>query len=184
VPTVFSHAVAAVAMGQFQTGKPLPAGFWRWTVVCSMLPDADVVGFAFGIRYADLLGHRGLSHSFLFAAVTGCLVAALLTRRAHGSRRARLAVHFSLVTASHALLDALTDGGLGVALFAPFSRERYFLPWRPIEVSPIGAGFFSARGADVLLSELRWIWMPSVVAAMAGWASRRPRGLSDRAGQG
>jgi inner membrane protein len=180
VPTVFSHAVAAVAMGQFQVGKPLPAGFWQWTVICSMLPDADVVGFAFGIRYGDLLGHRGLSHSFLFAALTGCLVAAVLTRNAPGSGRAAFAVYFSLVTASHTVLDALTDGGLGVAFFSPFSQERFFLPWRPIEVSPIGPRFFGARGADVLLSELRWVWMPSLLVAAAAWVSRRPRGLPKR----
>ncbi len=107
-----------------------------------MLPDADVIGFAFGIRYADMLGHRGLSHSFFFAAIVGLVVAALYGERSR--RRAWLAVYFAAVTASHALLDGLTDGGLGVALFAPFSNERYFLPWRPIEVSPIGPGFFSA----------------------------------------
>ena len=92
----------------------------------SMLPDADVIGFAFGIRYADALGDRGLSHSFFFAAVFGVIVAAL-----YGERRERwlwLAAYFGVVTASHAVLDALTDGGLGVALFAPFSNERYFLP--------------------------------------------------------
>jgi inner membrane protein len=164
-------------MGQFQTEKQLPNGFWRWTVICSMLPDADVIGFAFGIRYADLLGHRGLSHSFCFAALAGWLVAALLTRNGRAERRAALAAHFACVTASHALLDALTDGGLGVALLAPFSNERYFLPWRPIEVSPIGPRFFSARGADVLLSELRWVWVPSLFIAVTAWASRRPRGL-------
>lgn len=44
-------------------------------------------------------------------------------------------------TASHALLDMLTDGGLGVALFVPVSNARLFFPVRPIAVSPIGAGF-------------------------------------------
>jgi len=51
-------------------------------------------------------------------------------------------MYFFLATASHGLLDALTDGGLGVAFFAPFDNHRYFLPWRPIHVSPIGAGRF------------------------------------------
>jgi inner membrane protein len=126
-----------------------------------MLPDADVIGFAFGVRYADAIGHRGLSHSFFFAAVVGVVVAALYGE--WRGRRSWLAAYFAVVTASHALLDALTDGGLGVALFAPFSNERYFFPWRPIEVSPIGAGFFSDRGVRVLVSELRWIWVPSAL---------------------
>src|SRR6267378_8050335 len=43
---------------------------------------------------------------------------------------------FFLATASHGLLDAMTNGGLGVAFFAPFCDTRYFLPWQPIVVSP------------------------------------------------
>ena len=45
----------------------------------------------------------------------------------------------------------------GVAFFAPFNNTRFFFPWRPIEVSPIGLSFFSTRGMAVLLSELIWI---------------------------
>jgi inner membrane protein len=142
-----------------------------------MLPDADVIGFAFGVRYADAIGHRGLSHSFFFAVVVGFIVATL-----YGEwRRSRiwLAAYFALVTASHPLLDALTNGGLGVALFAPVSNERYFFPWRPIDVSPIGANFFSDRGVRVLVSELRWIWIPSAlfVAAVSLGRIRRRAGL-------
>jgi inner membrane protein len=171
VPTIFSHALAAAAVAPAYPGKRLPPRFWLWTAVCAVLPDADVIGFGFGIRYADMLGHRGLSHSLFFAAAAGVLVAATFNVR--GRERVWLAAYFAAITASHALLDALTDGGLGVALFAPFSNERYFFPWRPIAVSPIGPGFFSARGARVLLSELRWIWLPSAAVSMVLWASRR-----------
>ena len=165
MPTIFSHAIAAAAVAHAYPERRLPPRFWVWTAACSMLPDADVIGFPFGIRYADMLGHRGLSHSFFFAAVVGIVVAALYGERS--VRRVWLAVYFALVTASHALLDALTDGGLGVALLAPFSNERFFLPWRPIEVSPIGPNFFSARGVSVIASELRWIWVPSAIFVAA-----------------
>jgi inner membrane protein len=61
----------------------------------------------------------------------------------------------------------MTNGGSGVAFFAPFHHQRYFLPWRPIHVSPITlSGFFSARGVRVLHSELRWIWMPAAGVAI------------------
>jgi len=120
-----------------------------------MLPDADVIGFAFGIRYGDLLGHRGFSHSLIFACIVGIAVAGLLFRDVPlRLRKSALALYFSIVTASHALLDALTDGGLGVALLAPFSGKRYFFWWRPVEVSPIGVDFFSSRGLTVLASEV------------------------------
>jgi inner membrane protein len=74
---------------------------------------------------------------------------------------------FTAVTASHGLLDALTDGGRGIAFFAPFSNHRYFFPWRPIQVSPIGTGFFSSRGLLVLASESVWIWVPSAIIALS-----------------
>ena len=57
------------------------------------------------------------------------------------------------VLASHGLLDAMTDGGLGVALFWPLSNQRFFLPLRPIPVAPIGRRMFSQRGLTVLVSE-------------------------------
>jgi len=83
-------------------------------------------------------------------------------------------MYFFLATASHGLLDALTDGGLGVAFFAPFDNHRYFLPWRPIHVSPIGAGrFFTHRGLEVLQSELLWIWLPAALLALSVWLMRR-----------
>jgi len=44
----------------------------------------------------------------------------------------------------------MTDGGMGVAFFSPFDTTRYFLPWRPILVSPISVmRFLSERGLAV-----------------------------------
>jgi inner membrane protein len=176
VPSIFSHAVAATALGRWYPRRRLPARFWLWTAVCSMLPDVDVVSFAFGVPYGDLLGHRGLTHSFFFAILLGVVVARLVATRSADDEAAlgygTLAVYFAVVTASHGVLDALTNGGGGIAFFAPFVRTRYFFPWRPIEVSPIGVGFFSARGMVVLLSEFGWIWMPAAVVAFLGKRQR------------
>jgi len=73
-----------------------------------------------------------------------------------------LVAFFFLATASHGMLDAMTNGGRGVAFFAPFSDARFFFPWRPIEVSPLGIDrFLSARGMEVMISEFKWIWIPS-----------------------
>jgi inner membrane protein len=78
----------------------------------------------------------------------------------------------------------MTDGGLGIAFFSPFDRTRYFLPWRPIRVSPIGvASFFSRWGLEVLASELVYVWLP-VAATVAGcrlWRSRRKATGNDQA---
>ncbi|MNG33863.1 Inner membrane protein YbcI [compost metagenome] len=54
----------------------------------------------------------------------------------------------------------------------PWSEQRFFLPWRPIEVSPFVNGFFSQRGLAVLASEARWVWLPCLALALGGVALR------------
>jgi inner membrane protein len=168
MPTILSHAVAALGIGAAFFGRKAPIRVLALGALCSMLPDADVLGFPLGIRYGDLLGHRGFSHSVAFAAVLAAL-AVPLVRGKEGPEWGRLWTYLFLATVSHGLLDALTDGGLGVAFFAPFDETRYFFPFRPIEVSPIGPGFFSKRGLAVIASEMLWVWLPSL--ALAGMAA-------------
>jgi len=169
--TIISHSVAALALGKVFSWERKSAIFWVLTAVCAALPDIDVIGFSFGIRYHDLLGHRGLTHSLVFALVAGCLVVPIAFRdvEVFSAGWWKLSTYFFVVIASHGLLDALTNGGLGVAFFAPFSNERFFFPWRPIEVSPIGLEpFLTERGLQVIISELKWIWIPSgLLVAMA-----------------
>jgi len=76
---------------------------------------------------------------------------------------------FLLATASHGLLDSMTD-----------DNHRYFLSWTPIRVSPIGIGrFFTSRGYAVLQSELLWIWVPSgVLIGSALFLRRRKSAIS------
>ena len=173
--SAFTHAFFAAAMGKVYAVKSQPARFWLLSMLCAVLPDADVVGFAFGVHYDSMFGHRGLTHSLAFALLLACAVVALFF---HGApNRKALAAYFFLVTASHGALDALTDGGLGVAFFAPFSGERYFFPFRPIVVSPIGpADFFSEWGAAVIKSELLWVWLPSALVVAFVLIFRRLRG--------
>ena len=135
------------------------------------LPDLDVVGFRFGVPYGHMLGHRGLSHSIVFALLLGACLAWLLPVAVQTPPKPRMRLilfgFLCLSTLSHGLLDALTSGGLGVAFFAPFDNQRYFFPWRPIRVSPITVrGFFSMRGVQVLRSELQWIWLPAALVTM------------------
>lgn len=157
--SVFTHAFFAAALGGAWATRR-PARFWVPAAVCAVLPDADVIAFAFGIPYGSMFGHRGITHSLAFALLLGSGVAYAFFR-GEPDRRA-YAVFFALATASHGLLDALTNGGLGVAFFAPFSGERFFFPFRPVQVSPIGAGaFFGEWGLRVIESELLWVWLPA-----------------------
>lgn len=165
--SVFGHAFAAIAIGNSYSKKTANAKFFIIGVVCSILPDADVISFNLGIAYEDMWGHGGITHSLLFALLLGILVTLLFYRKDLTSRRGiGYILFFTLCTASHGLLDAMTGGGggLGVAFFAPFDNARYYLPWRPIKVSPIGAArFFSEWGLKVLLSEFLWIGIPGIL---------------------
>jgi inner membrane protein len=165
VASVFSHAVAALGIGACFYRPRIPKRAWMIGVACSVLPDVDVLGFRLGIRYGDFWGHRGFTHSLLFAALAASVALVLgFWRAVPGVSRLYLWTYLFLATASHGLLDAMTDGGLGVAFFSPFDNHRYFLPWRPIRVSPIGvARFFTHRGVAVAESEFLWIWLPAIL---------------------
>lgn len=177
MPTVLTHAVAAAALGKVSAGaKKMPARFWLLTALCAILPDADVLSFSFDFPRGSVFGHRGLSHSLLFAFALALLVVWLAFRKSRPFKTGWLVLYFFAVTASHGLLDALTDGGSGVAFFAPFDGTRYFFPWRPIEVSPISLDrFFGPRGMEVIKSEMVWVWIPAAALVALAWLFRRLR---------
>jgi inner membrane protein len=175
-----THSLAALALGSAFATPRWSARCWVLGAVCAALPDADVLSFRFGVAYGDVLGHRGLTHSLLFAAALAGVVTLLAFRgeRWRGERT-RLALFLFLATASHGVLDAFTNGGLGVAFFAPFDATRYLFPWRPIEVSPIGISRFGgARALRVLASEARWVWLPCAAFAAGAWLLHRRRSLA------
>ena len=163
--SAFGHALLAATLGTAFKRSIRSWKFFSIGMFCSIFPDADVLSFTFGIPYEAFWGHRGFTHSLLFAFLLGLLVTILFYRKSFRKWTVSLYVlYFSLCTASHALLDAMTSGGLGVAFFSPWDNTRYFLPWRPIKVSPIGVeNFFSEWGKNVLLSEFYWIGIPCFI---------------------
>jgi inner membrane protein len=178
MPSAFTHAVFAASLGSMMV--PDRKRLVAIGALCAVLPDADVIAFSFGIPYAHMLGHRGLSHSLAFAACLAVLLTWALARGEHELPALRVSLFCFLAIASHGLLDALTDGGLGIAFFAPFSSERYFFPWRPIAVSPISVRrFFSQRGLAILANEFVTVWMPALGLFAMGilWRRRTVRTL-------
>ena len=161
-----------IAMG-FAVARAHEGRFnWKAAVAFStfsLVPDLDVIAFRFGIPYAAQFGHRGATHSIAFALLMG-VAAFALTR----SWKSTLAM--TVVVVTHPLLDMLTDGGLGVALFWPLSLERLFFPWTPLPVAPLGSRMLSARGLHVLLVE--------AAAFLPFWLySLSPRGRGSGRGQ-
>ena len=100
------------------------------------------------------------------AVAVGLAIGAVAAALKPSGRRTALVA--SAVLISHALLDTMTDGGLGCALLWPFSLTRYFAPWRPIPVAPIGFGFLSIDGALIALVELGFCFPVLVFALWPG----------------
>ncbi len=164
--TLISHPLPLLAVGLALGPRIIPPRLLLVGLLFTLLPDADMLTFKLGIAYTDAFGHRGFSHSLLFAGLTGVLAAPAC--RLLGCGPLKAFIWIALATASHSLLDAATDGGLGVAWLWPWSEQRFFLPWRPIEVSPFINGFFSQRGLAVLVSEARWVWLPCLLVTLGG----------------
>lgn len=165
MPTIITHSVAAWAAGKVilnkEDSKVLITG-----TLCSMLPDTDVISFSFGIPYESMWGHRGITHSFFFAFMMSLLL--LLIIKPASEKRWKYFIYLFIAISSHAILDAFTNGGRGVAFFAPFDNERYFFPFTPIRVSPLGIDALqSGYGLRVFMSEIKWVWLPSLLLVLA-----------------
>ena len=176
VPTVFTHAAVGYAAARAAGGRrPFPARILIAATLLPVVPDLDVLLRPW-FRYGHPLGHRGISHSLAFALFLGVLAA--LACRQDAARVpggiGGLALLFTTIAASHGILDALTDGGMGIPFLMPFDNSRYFFPVRPIPVSPIRvSSLLSDWGLEVLRGELLLIW-PFAAAAVV-WARGRGR---------
>lgn len=142
-------------------------------LIAGIIPDLDVFPLTLKlIRYESFFGHRGFFHSPLFYLLLAPIWA-LRMAKGQGNFTAswwRWTTLLFVALMSHSILDALTNGGLGVMLYFPFDSNRHFFSWQPIEVAPISlTRFLSARGIKVLLSEL-WFFIPLMLLAI--WASK------------
>lgn len=178
MPSAFTHAAAACAIGVCFNEPEMTPAVWTAGVVGAVLPDIDAVGYWLGVPYHSFFGHRGFTHSLTFAALYAVTAAYLLARRNRNAVSPKVWLFLFVAAASHGILDAFTNGGGGIALLSPFTTTRYFSPFRPIRVAPISiTRFFTHRGALVFASELLWVWLPAsiIVATVLLWRRWGPR---------
>ena len=171
MPSAITHAVVGACAGVAVSNGTTPKRLWAFSILCAVLPDADVITFLFGIRYEDLFGHRGFFHSIIFALFAALFLVWLFFRKSQTTTflsQGSYYLYFSTLILLHGVLDAFTNGGEGVAFLAPFSNERIFFDFTPIEVSPVNLLlFFQEHRASLILStELVWVWAPMFAAAL------------------
>ena len=171
--SAFGHAALALGISRSSFKKKIPKRFLILAVVASILPDADVLGFKFHVPYGSIWGHRGITHSLFFAAILAGLIAFLFFNKNH--RRIGIFFRLFLVTVSHSVLDAMTNGGLGVGFFIPFENSRYFFPFLPIEVSPIRTDRFFLQMEKILSNEMIWIGIPTLCLLLSYYLLRTLR---------
>lgn len=166
--TIFTHPAVAISLSPL-FGSVLQSKTILWAgIILTIVPDFDVVGLRLGIPYGHVFGHRGITHSLFFALIFSGLTARFITLPARTSFF-QVWVYLFLCMASHGALDALTDGGHGIAFFSPFSTERYFFSFTPIEVSTLNiTHFFQGQGLSVIKSELIWVWIPCISVFFLG----------------
>lgn len=161
MPSIFPHAVVPIA-ASLGLSKVINCRLLVLSAFCAILPDFDTLAFKFGILYSSQWGHRGFVHSITFSVCVA--IVAMCFSRQLKNKAWLVGLMVFLATVSHPLLDMCTNGGLGVALYRPYSNERVFFDFRPIAVSPISVSrFFTERGFRVMKSEFLWVWLPSII---------------------
>ena len=154
--SIFGHGVVAYTISKVAS-RASTKKLTVLAIISSVLPDIDILAFNFGIPYEAPLGHRGFTHSILFALLWAIMITFVFSK---ARKRLSFLVIF-VSTISHGILDAMTTGGRGVGFFIPFDNTRYFFPFRIITVSPLSPrSFFSEWGYQVIMSELKYIFLP------------------------
>jgi inner membrane protein len=170
MPSLLGHAVAGLAITESFSRAKLPRRTWVLAPLCAVAPDLDWFLSFLNIHKNHIMNHRGVAHS-LFGALLLAAAILLVTYRRH-QRSGQLWLCLSLAALSHGIMDACTSGGVGVALFMPFSDSRWVCVWRPIRVAPLPMGredcyLFLAS----LLTEAIWIGLPAL--ALILWSRLR-----------
>jgi inner membrane protein len=120
-----THICLGACIGEIALGKKLGKKALLWGALAQSLPDIDIVASLFVSPDKDLLIHRGITHSLVFAVIVGLLIA-LLAGRVHRKSLlppGLLAIFFVSQIALHDLLDTCNSYGTG--LLEPFNHTRF-----------------------------------------------------------
>jgi inner membrane protein len=119
-----THIAIGACIGDLFLGKKIGKKAMLYGAIAASLPDIDFIA-SFWLKNADdLMAHRGLTHSFLFAVIC-ILILAYLFRHRHRVENIPVKTWLLFMgteIASHLFLDAFNAYGIG--WFEPFSHQR------------------------------------------------------------
>lgn len=119
-----THLVLGAAIGEVVLGKKIGRKAMLWGALADTVPDFDVFASCCTTDAQQLLVHRGITHSILFAVLGSLLIGWLLSTLLKNSSVTRMEwiKLFLLGMFTHIGLDSLTAYGTG--WFEPFSSYR------------------------------------------------------------
>jgi inner membrane protein len=171
--TIYTHALFGLGLGKIFTNRRVPGLFWALAGLLPIVPDLDVFS---SHAYGSIWGHRGFTHSLCFALGVALIASGSAFRLVHLKFWPLFGLFF-LITASHGVLDALTNGGFGIPFFWPFSAHRYG-PYGPIHIQDIGFEIPDPRVSRAIRTELLYVWLPTLSLVGIVAACRRLRRLA------
>ena len=122
MPLPVAHGLLGVSVA-VALRQPSQALRWKLLLIAALLSICPDFDYALNLLRVSRGGwHHGFTHSISFAFAIG-----LITAMIFGERHVRGVILYSAVTVSHTLLDFLMTESRGVALWWPFTDQRYKL---------------------------------------------------------
>ncbi len=119
-----THIVVGACVGELLAGRQLGKKAMLWGAVANSLPDIDIVAQPFMSTAADLLAHRGFTHSilfiFLFSPLLGTVFSWIFSRQDMSAGKWTL--FWGIQMFLHIFIDSFNAYGTG--WFEPFSHYR------------------------------------------------------------
>ncbi len=119
-----THIVLGACVGEVLMDKKAGKKALLWGALAQSIPDIDFINGAWMPLTKELMAHRGITHSFLFALLASFFLA-LVAKQWHKKDAISISKWFSFFLIEvliHLLLDSLNNYGIG--WFEPFSSKR------------------------------------------------------------
>jgi len=179
MPTPLAHAFLVWPLVEAASRGRAKPSFVIFAALSAVLPDIDLLAYVFNVNESEFFGHRGFTHSVVFAFLAAAAIAFFYARKKSGWLKAFLV--FLAASLSHSFFDALSDTAVGVAFFLPFFEVRLLFSWRPIAGSLKtlhDAGLFEIITAPLVLFETFRLILPAAAIALsfrffALWKTKR-----------